>query len=193
MKDSYPDKGVMNTLKPTLWRTCRVIANETRLRLLWALFAQTELCVSDAAKRVEMGNAQASLQLRALNARGLISSRREKMKVFYRPAANDGVIAAPELLEGLRQCYDRGMTHRAVIRQATAFTHQRRIELVKALEETSMDWDELIEKTGMSSSSIYLHLDKLIRRGFVAKKGARYRLSCPRNRFGALLLRIALS
>jgi DNA-binding transcriptional ArsR family regulator len=66
----------MKALRPALWRTCRGIACESRLRLLWALFAQNELCVCAAAKQTGMGEAQASVQLRALNARGLISSRR---------------------------------------------------------------------------------------------------------------------
>jgi len=183
----------MSDLRPTLWRTCRVIACETRLKLLWALFREEELCVSSAAECVGMGDAQASIQLRSLNARGLISSRRKKMRVFYRPEANVAVDFAPQLLGGLHACYVRRMAHAAVIRQATAFTHERRIEVVRALDCAPMDWNDLVAITGMSDTALFSHLGKLRNRGLVKKGGDRYMLSWPENRFGALLLRVALS
>ncbi len=183
----------MHKLRPTLWRTCRVISCETRLKLLWVLFDEKELCVKDLAESIEMGAAQASLQLRALNARGLIQSRREKARVLYSPEANGSVDFAPELLEGLSKCHDRNMALKAVIRQATAFTHQRRIELVRVLNGGGMGWDELLRTTGMSPSSLYLHLGKLMDRGFVSTCVNKYKQTRPNNRFGKLLLRIAVS
>ncbi len=76
----------MNRLRPTLWRTCRVLASETRLDLLQHLFEQGELCVSELAAMTGVSPHNASTQLRALNARGLIARRREKQKVIYRTA-----------------------------------------------------------------------------------------------------------
>lgn len=180
-------------IKPALWRSCRTIACETRLKLLWVLFREKELCVSDAAECVRIGNAQTSLQLHALNERGLICFRREKMQVYYRPEANELVEFAPQLLEALRQCYERQMAHATVIRHATAFTHERRIEVVRALDRTTMSWNDLAIETGMSESSLFLHLGKLEKRGFVVKTGDAWQLTRPQNRFGAHLLRIALS
>jgi DNA-binding transcriptional ArsR family regulator len=186
-------KGGGMQIKLALWRSCRTIACETRLQLLWLLFREKELCVSAVADCVHMGNAQVSLQLHALNERGLICFRREKMKVCYRPEANELVAFAPQLLEGLRQCYERQMAHATVIRQATALTHERRIEVVRALDRTAMSWNDLAAETGMSDSSLFLHLGKLEARGFVIKTGNAWQLTRPQNRFGAHLLRIALS
>ncbi len=183
----------MHKLRPTLWRTCRVIACETRLKLLWALFDEKELCVKDLAERVERGEAQISLQLRALNARGLILSRREKNWVLYSPEANESVDCATDLLEGLRRCHDRGMALSTVIRQATAFTHQRRIELVRVLEGKELGFEALLETTGMSSSALFSHLSKLTDRGFISTRLDKYKLTRPDNRFGRVLLRIVLS
>ena len=183
----------MHKLRPTLWRTCRVIACETRLKLLWTLFEEKELCVKDLAGCLEIGEAQASLQLRALNARGLIQSRREKNWVLYSPEANESVDCAVDLLKGLRQCHDRGMALTTVIRQATAFTHQRRIEVVRVLQMKELGWEALLETTGMSSSALFLHLNKLIDRGFVSTCLDKYKVTRPNNRFGNLLLRIAVS
>jgi len=180
-------------IKSALWRSCRTIACDTRLQLLWLLFREKELCVSAVAESLHIGNAQASQQLHILNERGLICFRREKMQVYYRPEANELVEFAPRLLEGLRQCYERQMAHNTVIRQATALTHERRIEVVRALDRTAMSWNDLAAATGMSDSSLFLHLGKLEARGFVLKTGDAWRLTRPQNRFGSHLLRIALS
>jgi len=183
----------MHELRPTLWRTCRVIACETRLELLWALFDEEKRCVADLARYVGMGEAQASVQLRVLNARGLIKSRRVKTRVFYSPEANASVDYASELLEGLRQAFEHHMTFKSVIRQATAFTHHRRIELVHVLSGQKMDWETLVQATSMPTSSLFLHLEKLIARGFVVKVGNQYKCVRPSNQLGRLLLTIARS
>ena len=180
-------------LRPSLWRTCRVIACESRLRLLWHLFENKELSVCELACRVGMGEPQASIQLRALNARGLILPRREKMRVYYFAKANDGVDFAPQLLEGLRWCHDRKMRFSSVIHEATAFTHERRIELVRMLHREAMNRDGLLEASGMSTSALSLHLRKLIARKVVREVDGKYRLATPGNPLAEALLRAALS
>jgi len=140
-----------------------------------------------------MKPSHASIQLRALNARGLIIPRREKMMVIYRPEANAAVDFAGELLDGLRLCHGENMELKTVIHQATAFTHGRRIEIARALDGRELAPAGLLRATGMSTSSLGLHLGKLVSRGLARKTGNTYRLSRPRNRFGRLLLRIALS
>ncbi|MCF7849648.1 MAG: metalloregulator ArsR/SmtB family transcription factor [Kiritimatiellales bacterium] len=178
-------------LRPTLWRTCRVIACESRLQLLWVLFGAKELCVADLARCIGIDAPQASVQLRVLNARGLISSRREKMQVFYRSEANPEVDFASALLDGLNKCYESRMSIKTVIRQATAFTHPRRIEIVKALVAKPLSPGELMKATGMSASALSRNVEKLKTRKMIAKANGKYGLIHPRNRFGHLLQRIA--
>lgn len=168
------------------------MACESRLRLLWVLFDERELSVCELAYRTGMGAAQASVQLRALNARGLISCRREKMRVIYRAEANDAVDSASQLLAGLRMCHDRNMRFSTVIRQTTAFTHQRRIELVRILKEGPMDSEQLLQASGMSSSALSLHLRKLMDRGIIEKVDGKYSIFLPANQLGKVLLQVAL-
>lgn len=186
-------KNEEKPLRPSLWRTCRVIACESRLRLLWIIFDEGEQSVCELARRAGMGEPQASLQLRALNARGLIRSRREKMRVFYSAKANDAVDFAPLLLTGLRTCHGRNMRFSTVIRHATAFTHQRRIELVQILKDGAMDGDQLLDASGMSASALFLHLRKLMARGVVNKTDGKYMLGVSSNPLGRVLLQAALS
>lgn len=183
----------MGTLRPTLWRTCRVIAGKTRLQLLWLLFQNENQCVAVLADAVGISPQNASTQLRALSARGLISPHRKNLKVFYRPEVNEDVAHAGTLLTALRKCAEEGMSHEVVIHQATALTHLRRIIILRALDERKRSFDELQKETGISSSALSYHLAKLETRGFVKDVYGTYRLNHPGNSFGRVLLKVARS
>lgn len=175
-------------LNPTLWRTCRVIANETRLNLLWTLFDETELPVWKLSQRTDMSMSNTSTQLRALHSRGLISMRRKKMMVLYRAEPNTALAFAPRLLQALQNCHDNSVSFKTVIRMATAFTHERRIDIVKVLNTAPLDYQQLLNHTGMSTSALSRHLGKLIARGYVKEQKGIYRLTRPRNLLGRTLL-----
>ena len=183
----------MSQLHPTLWRTCRVIANKTRLELLWLLFRQDRLCVSDLAAKVGISDPNASIQLRALSARGLITPQRNGQQIFYCPEVNINVEHAETLLGALRECHEKNMAHETVIRQATAFTHAWRIKLVRALDESRQTFSQLLESTEIPAPSLSYHLTKLRARNFIARYGNEYRLKTPNNSFGRVLMKVARS
>lgn len=184
---------VFMTLKPTLWRTCRILASEPRLHMLSLLFRAQELYVQQIAERMEMSISNASTQLRALSARGLISSRRKDMMVLYRAEANNAVDTAPVLLDTLRTCCEQGSSFKTMIRQATAFTHERRIEIIRILTGKTLAFHELAEKTGISASALSRHLAKLEARGFVKYKKGLYQRATPGNPLGRTLLKLAVA
>jgi ArsR family transcriptional regulator, lead/cadmium/zinc/bismuth-responsive transcriptional repressor len=83
--------------------TFKVLASETRLRLLHALERSGELCVNDLAAEVEMAPQAVSNQLQRMADRGIVVARRERSSVIYRIA--DPCVTA--LLEfGLCQAED---------------------------------------------------------------------------------------
>ena len=72
------------TLKPTLWRTARALANADRLRLFREVYkSQGAADVTELAEAVELPIPIASTYLRALNARGLVSVVRTGSYVLY--------------------------------------------------------------------------------------------------------------
>src|SRR4051794_40470180 len=79
-------------------RVAAALASPVRLELL-DLLAQAERSVEDLARAAGMRVGNTSAQLRTLHASGLVSSRREGTRVFYRPAGDD-VVA---LYRGLRE------------------------------------------------------------------------------------------
>ena len=73
----------------------KVLANDTRLRLLHALVRGGELCVSDLAAEVQMAPQAVSNQLQRLTDRRVVAARREGNRILYRVV--DGCV--PALLE----------------------------------------------------------------------------------------------
>ncbi len=62
----------------------KVLANDTRLRLLHALCREDELCVTDLAAAVGMKTQAVSNQLQRLNDQGIVAARREGNQIYYR-------------------------------------------------------------------------------------------------------------
>lgn len=62
----------------------KVLANDTRLRLLHALVRADELCVTDLAASVGMKPQAVSNQLQRLSDLGILASRREGNSIYYR-------------------------------------------------------------------------------------------------------------
>jgi len=178
----------MKSLRPTLWRTCRAIANTTRLRLLWKIFQSEGLCVGELARATGASRENATIQLRALNARGLITSTRRGKRVIYRAEANPGVDGAEELLDALRESFHAKIPLKVVFREATAFTHSRRIFLMKTVSLSSGSFDELLEASGMSPIALQWNLSKLEARGFVKARGDFYEVGHPKNPLGKCLM-----
>jgi ArsR family transcriptional regulator, lead/cadmium/zinc/bismuth-responsive transcriptional repressor len=62
----------------------KVLANDTRLRLLHALVRADELCVNELAETVGMKPQAVSNQLQRLSDRGIVSTRRNGTQIYYR-------------------------------------------------------------------------------------------------------------
>ena len=125
----------MDTLHPTLWRSCRVLANSRRLACLKTVLAHPDLTVESVAERTGLPEDQASLCLRALQARGLLQARRQSRWVLYRPEPDPCVPVAAPLLGALRHALlDDRLTEHEIRRSLTAFTHPRRLTILRHLQ-----------------------------------------------------------
>ena len=179
-------------LTPSLWRTCRVLANTRRLCLLRSVCGDGGGCVSDLAQRTGLPEEKASQHLRLLQSRGLLRAVRTGPRVLYLARADPLVRHAVPLLAALRDAV-RAEVADDLLRQLTAFTHPRRQVLVRCLADRPGDVDELAMRSGISRPALFRHLRKLVCRGFVGctQEGA-YVLLRPDSIFGRCLLQIAL-
>jgi ArsR family transcriptional regulator, lead/cadmium/zinc/bismuth-responsive transcriptional repressor len=62
----------------------KVLANDTRLRLLHAVVRAEELCVTDLAASLGMKPQAVSNQLQRLSDLGILASRRDGTSIYYR-------------------------------------------------------------------------------------------------------------
>jgi len=61
----------------------KVLADESRLKMLWLLFNRRELCVCDVMAVLEITQSKASRHLAALRNAGLASDRKEGLWSYY--------------------------------------------------------------------------------------------------------------
>lgn len=79
------DRGLMTPIQAGgLAAVFKVLANDTRLRLLHALVRADEMCVTDLAAAVGMKPQAVSNQLQRLSDLGILSSRRDGNNIYYR-------------------------------------------------------------------------------------------------------------
>ena len=178
--------------QPTLWRTCRVLANRKRLQTLALLIRQPNQTVSAVAERISLSMPAASQYLRALEARGLLTCRRVGRRVEYRPSPGTGEGAAEEIVKALRVAFQRrAQPIEAIFKLATGFTHPRRIKVFRVLANGADSFANLQAVTDMPARALSRHLAKLEARGFVKNERAQYVATIQRHPFGRVLARSA--
>lgn len=81
-------------------RFFKILADEARLKMLWLLFNNRELCVCDFMAVLEITQSKASRHLAALRNAGLATDRREGLWSYYslHPVKNDLAAAHLKLL-----------------------------------------------------------------------------------------------
>ncbi|MCF7848577.1 MAG: ArsR family transcriptional regulator [Kiritimatiellales bacterium] len=166
-----------NGEKVSLWRLCRTLANPVRLEMIGLFFQYNQLCVFETAELLGIGEGAASKHLQLLIAAGLLEFQR-KGRYLLCSLATTG--RTSHILAGIREIFEE---HKepigAVIGIATAFTHERRVALVRLLSKGHCNQLQLYEGTGISGRALTRHLNKLVRRGFVGRVGDGFRMVEP--------------
>lgn len=179
-------------LAPTLWRTCRVLSGQTRLRLLEALLRRGPGCVEELAKAAGVERTLATVGLRALQARGLLRATRTGRWVRYEFHSDASVRHAGAILQVITGALRRKEPLEGIARAATAFTHPRRIIIVQVLAKEPATLFHLAARSRISVQALYRHLHKLSRRGLVVSENEVWKLAPPESVTLRALLDIAL-
>jgi len=84
-KPALQDRPLLTSTQASdLMRLFKVLANNTRLRLLHAVAIHEEICVTDLAETLEMKPQAVSNQLQRLLDTGVVASRRDGNNMYYR-------------------------------------------------------------------------------------------------------------
>lgn len=85
LKPALEDRELITSLEAgELVALFKILANDTRLRLLHALARSGELCVTDLAAAVGMKPQAVSNQLQRFSDRGILKARRDGKNIQYR-------------------------------------------------------------------------------------------------------------
>ena len=99
------EEALASSLDPheigTLARIFKALADETRLKILWAL-EKREMCVCDLAAMLGLTESAVSHQLRLLRNLQLVTNRRDGVVLYYRLADNHVAQLIRITLEHLR-------------------------------------------------------------------------------------------
>ena len=179
--------------QPTLWRTCRVLANRKRLQILALLARNPAQSVSSVAERMKLSRPTASQYLRALEARGVLTCRRVRSRVEYRLAEARSGSSADQIVAAVRPGFGRGGGRlERLFKLATAFTHPRRVEVFRAISEGADSFGRIQAATGISALALQRHLAKLEARGFIADRNEAYAARPQADPFARVLARLAI-
>jgi DNA-binding transcriptional ArsR family regulator len=175
---------------PTVWRTCRTLANPNRLRCLKAVLEEPSRTVCEIAERTRLSVCHTSGYLRALQARGLLQARRESRYVRYVAVPDPLVAGARPLLAALRQVLQKDdQTESAIIHTLTGFTHPRRLAILRLLQERSpVCTEDIAAITRISLPALSRHLNKLRVRGLAAYDGEKWAPALIRDPLAKTLL-----
>lgn len=160
-----------------IWRTCRVLANESRLKILKRLMRGAELCVTDISEVEGVSLVTASEHLRLLHQSGFLMQERKSKWIFYTASLSAGFSLAEEIYKPLRKRLIMSKSQiPSLLKLMTAFTHPRRVEILKCLFVASRSFDELIELCDISPMAMRRHLGKLVSRDIVRQDSDIYRI-----------------
>jgi DNA-binding MarR family transcriptional regulator len=169
------------------------VANHTRLRLLVALAQHQPQSVSGLAAELNLPLPVASLFLRLLESRSLLTAERVRRRVEYRFATTGNTVAFVEFVQTLQATLRRNPKQAAeVFRWATGFTHPTRIVLYRRLHQTPASVAELAAHVGLSRRATARHVAKLFRRGFIASSASLWTVRPPVGGVARTLAALAL-
>ena len=171
----------MRQLNPTLWRTCRVLAGSTRIRLLRQLHDHPGQPVFTLAEIVKIGISDASQELRRIQSRGLLQAERKGSCLIYHMGADPQVPSAAPLLKALNKTFDTLPPEQDEILTSIAagLSHPRRIAIAKRLRSSPCTVAGLRMEMKMPSSPMHLHMATLAAGGWTQRDGQLLRLCVP--------------
>ena len=171
-------------------RLFRVLANLRRIKVLRLLAVLGEKPVVVIAKATGLGPARLSAHLGLLAGAGLIWRRRSGRTVYYRLAERPGDATVAAALQALRRVFarvrdddplrvaragqadSRTCSDVALFASFTAFTHPRRLQIIRYLmRQGTGSQAELSAACSMSPCACCRHVEKLERRGVLRRRG----------------------
>ena len=182
----------MQTLNPTLWRTCRMLSGPTRIHLLRCLEEYPGRNVSEMAQTVGIGLSAASQEMRRIQSRGFLQTEHRQASLIYRFGADPQVSSAAPILKALRTALaSRAPAEDARIQAiARGFSHPKRIDLLKSLLDSPKSAFALQKEFHLSFRTIARHIQTLLASGLIRRDNRLLRPVPPAHPLAKALLKL---
>lgn len=179
-------------LNPTLWRTCKMLAGRTRIKLLRELVSHPGESVSALGRRVGIREPAASQELRRIQSRGLLQAERQGPRLIYRLAADPQVSSAAPLVKAIRSALEHFPPERdqemCVI--AAGLAHERRIRIFRFLLAGPCALRDLAFAVRIPAHPFQVHLRTLQAGGFIARVDDRVSATVPNHPLAKALAKL---
>lgn len=182
----------MQMLNPTLWRTCKMLAGKSRILLLRQIHAHPGQAVAELGRKVGLGHAAASQELRRIQSRGLLQAERRGSFVIYKLAADPQVPAAAPLLSAIQAAfalYPQG-NDSEICRVSGGLAHERRIRIVRTLLDRPSAFMDLQILLRIPAHPCHEHIQTLMKSGYVVRKDGQFHLAAPDHPLAKALLKL---
>jgi len=158
-------------LNPTLWRTCRMLANHRRLNIIHHLIDKEPLTLTQLAVACKMSMPACSQYTRQITARGLCQEIRRGSYAFFDLTPDPAIPYSAILLKAIVSSLKLAKKDYAgQIADLTAYTHVSRIRIVNYISEKgSARLCEMQRSLHISESALLRHIEKLARRSVIAR------------------------
>jgi hypothetical protein len=186
---------MVNEMNPTLWRTCRMLANARRLRIIHQLIGKDPQTLTQLATACKMSASACSQYTRQITARGLCRETRRGRYAFFDLHPDPMISYSASLLNALIKSLKHAKSHyMEQIADLTAYTHVSRIRIVRHIAQHEVSRTcEMKSGLHISKPALIRHINKLIRRNRLqAVKTGGYQLVQPRTVLARELLYIAV-
>ncbi len=179
-------------LNPTLWRTCKMLAGVKRIQLLRQLHSQPGRSVVELGRAVGIQRSDASQELRRIQSRGLLKSRRIGTPLIYRMEPDPQVASAAPLLKAIQSALATLSAERDadMCTLAMGLAHERRIAIARALREKPRALIELHERLHIPLASLSGHMRALVHSGFATSAKGVFRFTTPPHPLARALSRL---
>lgn len=181
----------MQSLNPTLWRTCRMLAGKTRIKLMRHLHEHPGQNVTAMAEAVGIGVSDASQELRRIQSRGLLQAEHRQAHLLYRFGADPQVLSAAPILKALRSALAEDPGGDDQIRAiAHALGHPKRIAILRLLMASPKPGHALQVELGTSSGNLHRHLQALLDGGWIRRENRQLHFAAPAHPLAKALVKL---
>ena len=182
-KETYTENGMevekkgdsAGRLNPSFWRTVRSLKNINRLNLLKRVYdSGGKLGVTSVGSSVNVNEPLASNYLRQMNARGIISVKRNSKFVYYGTSPDRSLPRAISLQDAFREYFKHELKKGWQLELWTimdGFSHYNRLNIIRYLAVMGKcSRAALIQSAGIMEKNFEHHFAKIKRAGIVERK-----------------------